>query len=359
MGVMPLAIGMLPSLLESATTASRASAPIIRHESWYLVGRLDVGTREVHLLFNLVRKRLLSGPRWLQRLYRAAYVSWQVVDLEQGRRYADQRLCALAQLPERQRWSFRAAGLEGREQDGRLTFVLKLPRETLRLTLDPLKPAVPIRFNGSTSGSAGAAHDAPDAVVYPRMEARGVIEPDAGGRREPVHGVAWCELFATAQQPWHTATAYEWITLQLDDASELIYATTPWTYAPNTRGVLIDPQGRASPLDAGSVIWKPQANWQSARTGARYPVTWEFRTRTSPPLDLLIEALDPSQEVVSARWYAQPLWLGAARAHGRHGARLVTGDAYLGVVRSQPALRRLALALGQTTLNAMHRVGHH
>src|SRR5690606_35495704 len=188
---------------------------------------------------------------------------------------------------------------------------LRLDAEGIELGLE-LRNAKPPVTAGDV-GSPGAP--APfQFYTQPRVEAQGTLVAD--GRRIEVAGRfsfehAWGEL-PLPGGPVGT----DRFTLHLDDGRELILLRTHRTRAggertASTTGLLVGPDGSASPLGDDDVLLEPVGHWTSPRTGIRYPIRWSLEV---PDRDLALALTPPVADQEGEAWLR--FWAGPVRVDG-------------------------------------------
>lgn len=206
--------------------------------------------------------------------------------------------------------SWRLAELERIADEPGLALRLDAEGLELDLELRRAKPTITAR----DVGGAGAPAAPFQFYTQPRLEARGTLVAD--GRRIDVDGRfsfehAWGEL-PLPGGPVGT----DRFTLHLDDGSELILLRTHRRRAGGERtasatGLLIGPDGSASPLGDDDVRLEPVGHWTSPRTGTRYPIRWSLEV-PDRDMDLTLRPPMPDQE--GEAWLR--FWAGPVRVEG-------------------------------------------
>jgi predicted secreted hydrolase len=157
-----------------------------------------------------------------------------------------------------------------------------------------------------------------------RIDTRGTITID--GERVEVAGSSWLDREWSTSALGEDQAGWDWFALQLDDGRDLMFyrlrdrdgGTDPYS-----RGVLVDPQGNASPVVRDDLGIEVLQTWESPR-GGRYPARWRLRSAKAA-IDLEVTPLLDDQELdVSIRY-----WEGAVRVQGRSQGREVKGKGYV------------------------------
>src|SRR5579863_8240905 len=148
----------------------------------------------------------------------------------------------------------------------------------LDLSLESRKqPAI----NGANGVSQKAAEPgrASHYISLTHLDARGVITVD--GQPYQVEGLAWMDHEFFTQQLDPQQTGWDWLSLQLDDNSELMLFRLrhkDGSIDSYSAGTYVDPQGRTTHLSAGDFTMLPELQtWISSATGGVYPIAWTVR----------------------------------------------------------------------------------
>jgi predicted secreted hydrolase len=156
-----------------------------------------------------------------------------------------------------------------------------------------------------------------------RMPTTGAVS--IGGRRLDVRGLSWMD------HEWGTdaldadAAGWDWFALQLDDGRELMYAQLR---AKDGRAaalnMVIDRDGSTRELSADEFTLDVLGEWQSPRSGGRYPSAWRLHI-PSLSLDLNITPYLADQELALTTIY----WEGAVEIAGTSGGQPIGGSGYV------------------------------
>ncbi len=158
-----------------------------------------------------------------------------------------------------------------------------------------------------------------------RMPAAGHVTVQ--GERFAVTGLAWMDREWSTSSLGREQVGWDWFSLQLsDDWDVMLYRLRRKNGAadPASSGTLIDPRGESRTLSLSDFQIIDSGQWQSPRSGARYPARWRLRIPRED-LDLEVRPLLADQELdVSFRY-----WEGAAEIEGSRRGRPVRGYGYV------------------------------
>jgi predicted secreted hydrolase len=202
-------------------------------------------------------------------------------------------------------------------------------RFQLHLAMRSLKPPIIHGENGISQKSEGAGH-ASHYISLTRLETRGTIEWK--GKKTEVSGVSWMDHEFFTQQLAADQTGWDWLSLQLDDNTELMlyrFRRKDGSVDPYSSGTYIDATGKSSHLCSGDFVLQPQSEtWTSPDTHAIYPIHWKIAI---PRLGISLEATTPlaSQELAGKTKLAPSYWEGAIKLSGQSGNQPLAGVGYL------------------------------
>jgi predicted secreted hydrolase len=131
----------------------------------------------------------------------------------------------------------------------------------------------------------------------------------------------WGNFVVTAAGGW------DWYSLQLDDATELMLYVLRGTSGETTGvyGTQVLADGSVVELEPGSVRAESTGTWLSPHTGAVYPSGWRLFLADGRRLELQPRLLDQELYFPGALDYgAMPYWEGAVKVSGA-----VTGVGYV------------------------------
>jgi predicted secreted hydrolase len=203
------------------------------------------------------------------------------------------------------------------------------PRFRLSLTLHPQKPPVIHGENGVSQKAEGAGR-ASYYISLTRLTANGGLE--VKGKQFEVTGLAWMDHEFFTHQLASGQTGWDWLSLQLDDNTELMLfhiRRKDGTFDRFSSGTYVDSQGKSTHLTADEFILQPLTDtWTSPVTGAVYSVAWKIGIRK---LDIELEARTPlpSQELAGKTNLVPSYWEGAITLAGKRGKSALGGVGYL------------------------------
>jgi predicted secreted hydrolase len=194
----------------------------------------------------------------------------------------------------------------------------------LSLTVVPSKPLV-------LQGEEGLSQKGPEPgnasyyYSFTRLDSEGWLF--FGGDSVAVEGSAWMdrEWSTSALSPGQVG--WDWFALQLSDGSDLMYyqlRNRDGTADPYSKGVLVDPEGNALPLDPSNILLEVLDDWESPVDGVRYPSRWNLSV-PSQAVNLEVVPLISDQELNLTFRY----WEGAVRVSGTRDGAPVQGRGYV------------------------------
>lgn len=198
--------------------------------------------------------------------------------------------------------------------DGKLDLHFTAKKTQLHLTLTPEKPVALYGEKGFVAGP----NDPHYIYSLTRLDAAGVVVE--GGRGIPVKGVAWFDHYLGDP---HSATfrAWDWLSLQLDDGTELMLAQLHRDDEEQTVPYLALEIGKDGSVRQTTATWKVLRRWVSPKTKREYRLEWQI---DAPGLSVHINPVFDGQEFKEAY-----LWEGAVQVEGTHDGHPVGGEAYL------------------------------
>ncbi|MCL5777019.1 iron ABC transporter permease [Limibaculum sp. FT325] len=147
----------------------------------------------------------------------------------------------------------------------------------------------------------------------PFFAVTGWIAP--GGARRAVTGRAWMDREWSSQPLDADQAGWDWLSLHLPDERKLmVYRLRARAGAPYVTGNWIEPDGRSTRLDPGTIEVDPLAEAEVA--GRSIPVRWRIAI-PSRGLAIETEALNPQSWMATDFAY----WEGPVRATGTHPGR--------------------------------------
>ncbi len=310
------------------------SHPEYRSEWWYFTGNLSADN-DRQFGFELTFFRFALSPQQPERISAWGTNQAWMAHLSLTDEQADRFVAA-------ERLSREALGLAGNEldpfalrledwsvaSDGPEFFPLELTAGAddgeISLTLTALKDPV-------SHGEDGFDRKGPEpgnASHYysiTRLQATGRIR--VGQRESHVTGLAWMDREWGTSALGSDLAGWDWFSLQLSDGRDLMYyrlRTDQGRTSPFSGGSIVAADGRRTALGPGDVSLTILDYWQSAASGARYPVSWAL-TVPEEHLNIELRPLIPRQELDLTVRY----WEGAVVATGIGESLGLGGRGYL------------------------------
>ena len=197
------------------------------------------------------------------------------------------------------------------------------------LSLQSQKPPIIHGKNGVSQKSSGTGR-ASHYFSQTRLRASGSLK--VASKKYEVTGLAWMDHEFFTQQLESNQAGWDWLSLQLDDNTELMLfhiRRTDGTIDPFSAGIFVDAQGRSHYLRATDFQLTPAGEtWSSPATHATYPIAWDVRV---PSLGIALKASTelPSQELTSHAKLFPNYWEGAIELNGTRNAASIRGRGYL------------------------------
>jgi len=301
-------------------------------EWWYYTGNLDAA-EGLHFGYQLTFFRIGLAPGPVERASDFATTSiymahLALTDVASQRFYAFERfsrgaagLAGAEGQPFRvwlEDWSAAGAGRQG------VPMRLQAAQDDLAidLTLEGGKPVV-LQGDGGVSQTGTGPGKAYYYYSLTRMPTTGAVS--IGGQRYDVRGNSWMD------HEWGTdaldadAAGWDWFALQLDDGRELVYARLRAADGRSAAlNMVIASDGSTRTLAPAEFTLEALGEWQSPRSGGRYPAAWRLRI-PSLALDLNITPYLADQELALTTVY----WEGAVKITGTNGGAPISGSGYV------------------------------
>ena len=212
-------------------------------------------------------------------------------------------------------WSLRTEGA---------SYAAQIATDELALVLR-FTPQQPALLQGADGYSRKGPR--PQSASYyfslPHLAVDGEVR--AGDSRERVAGTAWLDHEWSSEYLDPDAAGWDWTGINLDDGSAVMAfrmrrrdGSVLWAAA-----TLRTRDGVRRTFEPDQVRWRPKREWQSPRTGARYPVAMEV---TIGDITLDLAPMFDDQENDTRLTTGAVYWEGAVTAH--HAGRAV-GRGYL------------------------------
>jgi predicted secreted hydrolase len=210
--------------------------------------------------------------------------------------------------------------------DGQLPMSLhaNLDGAELELYLEPSKPLV-LHGDRGYDQKGSETGNASYYLSFTRLNTRGTIRIDE--RAVKVNGLSWMDHEWSSSALEERQEGWDWFSVQLDNGYDLMYyqlREEDGSLSEFTTGTLVDPDGNATGFSHGDFSLEVLDEWQSPRTGSRYPVRWVLRN-SELDIELELYSLLQDQEMnVSFTYYE-----GAIRIEGKMGEDDVKGYGYV------------------------------
>ncbi len=198
----------------------------------------------------------------------------------------------------------------------------------LEILLEPTKPHV-LHGQDGISRKGGEEGQASHYISFTRMRTSGSLT--IGDSVHAVQGLSWMDHEFFGESMAAGLVGWDWLSIQLEDRTDLMIAgirLADGRYSPYSHGTLVHPDGRTMHLASTDIQLVPGRTWQSAETGAEYPVEWTLRVNRVG-LRLAVRPLHDAQEIVSHAAKMPTYWEGPVSYEGSRAGRPVTGSGYL------------------------------
>ena len=200
-----------------------------------------------------------------------------------------------------------------------------------------LEPTTPPLLHGVEPGLSRKG-DAPGQASYyysrPRLRTRGTIQRDVGGPALAVTGTTWFDHEFGSNQLSDDQVGWDWFSTTLDDGTDLMLYSLrqdDGSIEPASSGTLRTASGERVHLKRDDFIIEPLEEWESPRTGGRYPSRWRLRV-PAHQIELDVEPVLADQELDTRGSTGVRYWEGLCRYRGRIGAQAVSGHGYVELV---------------------------
>ncbi len=221
-------------------------------------------------------------------------------------------------------WQVRWTSLKSGEQ----SLQAMCPRLTLRVDIKPEKLAV-INGQNGISQKGPLRGEASHYISFTRLRAMGQLEWNH--ETFAVTGIAWMDHEFFSESRDDTLAGWDWFAIQLDNNEELMLyrlRTKAGQVSPYSSGTYVDSHGDAHFLNSSQFSVSPGGVWQSAASGARYPLEWKIVV-PSVKLELTQKTTLNNQELFSGNRLAPTYWEGAVTYQGQIHSEAIRGVGYL------------------------------
>ena len=306
--------------------------PRFRNEWWYVTGNLDddqgrrFGFELTFFRFALTPAAPASSSRWRTNQVYIAHLA--VTDADDEQFYVAQR------------YSRGALGLSGAqatplrvwiddwelsEQNATAAWHLRASDEAIAIDLQllPLKPPV---LNGIDGLSQKSSEPGNASYYYSitRMQSEGRLRIE--DRDYSVSGLSWLDREWSTSALAADQVGWDWFALQLNDGSELMFyglRSTGGIWDSVSAGTFVDPNGKASHLQANDVDVAVLRDWKSP-SGGTYPAQWQLIVPRLG-LEVTVTPVISDQELFTTVRY----WEGAVDVQGRRDTQPIGGRGYV------------------------------
>ncbi len=291
------------------------SHPDFRIEWWYVTGWLEDAGKPLGFQVTFFRARPElkhdNPSRFAPRQILIAHAA--ISDPGRGRLLHDQRAAragfGLAEAAEGRTqvwidgWRLLQSGSSYQAR-------IDAPDFSLDLALAATQPPLLQGDNGYSRKGPGPA-SASHYYSLPHLRVSGTVTHS--GRPRRVSGSAWFDHEWSSQYLEEDAAGWDWVGLNLDDGGALMaFRMRDRRGGPLwAGGSLRHRDGRLETFAPGDVRFTPRRQWQSARTGTTYPVSWIVRAGNR---EFEIDPLFDDQEHDTRASTGTIYWEGAVRA---------------------------------------------
>jgi predicted secreted hydrolase len=158
-----------------------------------------------------------------------------------------------------------------------------------------------------------------------RMPTRGTIRVAA--ETSDVSGLSWMDREWSTSSLAKNIAGWDWFALQLSDGRDLMYfqlRDKNGVADSYSSGTIVSIDGSTRQLAQDDLRIEVLGNWQSPRSGGRYPSGWRLRIPRSD-LDVTITPYLTDQELPLTTVY----WEGAVKIAGTAGGKPIGGNGYI------------------------------
>lgn len=163
----------------------------------------------------------------------------------------------------------------------------------------------------------------------PRMGTQGTLR--IGQETFHVSGLSWMDHEFTSNVLSKDQQGWDWMSLQLSDGSELmVYVLRHKDGSPDpySSGTMIRKDGTWVHLPREAFAIRATSYWDSPRSKARYPSSWEVAV-LSHDMSLKVMPKLKDQELITEQSTGVTYWEGSVRVAGTVAGQWVTGSGYV------------------------------
>ncbi len=202
------------------------------------------------------------------------------------------------------------------------------PTMAIRFRLSPSKPPVVNGIDGVSQKAEGEGY-ASYYYSITRMKTQG--EVTVKGKTFQVEGLSWMDHEFGSNQLRDYQVGWDWFSIQLENDSDLMIYVIRHKDGepdPHSSGTLTFPDGTSRHLRLEDFGVQVLADWQSRKTGARYPARWRIRVPHSG-IELTVTPAVSDQELLTQESSRVVYWEGSVRVHGMYKGEPVSGVGYV------------------------------
>jgi len=310
-------------------------------EWWYFTGNLqDAKGREFGFQLTFFRRALTPDKpsRQSEWAFRDLYAAhFAISDVKRERFFYDQRVARSAleiagAMPET---------LEAHLQSWRMTQENDTVKLSAAAEFGAIELALENHLPPALHGDRGLAMkggQAGQASYYyslPHLPTRGTLKLESESFE--IRGISWMDHEFGSNQLAPGDVGWDWFALHLPDSVEvMIYLLrrADGSYAPYSAGSLMQGGRVSKPLAFVDLKCTPLHWWNSALSGARYPIEWGVRFAD---YDLTVRAAFEHQELDTRRTTGVIYWEGCVSVAGEKAGKPVNGRGYLEMTGYAPS----------------------
>lgn len=229
------------------------------------------------------------------------------------------------------------------EDQGQISIEVSGPKFDLSLQLQDTKPLV---LHGDAGAFVKAKYDGELRGSYytsrPRLSGTSVL--NIGEKQKHAKSQVWMDHEFGSFHLAPNQSGWSWFSLMFEDNSELVLyllKNLDGSLSQHSIGTWISSEGKSHSLSYDEIKATPSKYWQSAATGARYPVSWQLEIK---PLNLQINtsALIENLEFDSAKSTRITYWEGPVAFTGLKAGLPIAGLGFQELTGNETPLTELS-----------------
>jgi predicted secreted hydrolase len=161
------------------------------------------------------------------------------------------------------------------------------------------------------------------------MGTQGILR--VGQETFDVSGLSWMDHEFTSNVLSEDQEGWDWMSLQLSDTSELmvyVLRHKDGSFDPHSSGTMIRKDGTWVHLPKEAFVIKATTYWDSPKSKARYPSSWEVAV-LSHDISLKVMPRLKDQELITTQSTGVTYWEGSVSVAGTVAGERVTGLGYV------------------------------